>query len=155
MEDATKIQLLRDEYLLLQNFYEGFDTRIITIKGWSATVGMAAIGGGFYQTHYLWLFAAAASLIFWLVEALWKSFQYMYSPRIQQLEKAFASGEFAGIAPFQVYTSWFAALQEQGFGIFENFRLPIVAFPHFVTLTAGIILFVLHALGLVALPPKG
>ena len=87
MEDATKIQLLRDEYLLLQNFYEGFDTRIITIKGWSATVGMAAIGGGFYQTHYLWLFAAAASLIFWLVEALWKSFQYMYSPRIQQLEK--------------------------------------------------------------------
>jgi len=113
---------------------------------------LAAIGGGFYQTHYLWLFAAAASLIFWLVEALWKSFQYMYSPRIQQLEKAFASGEFAGIAPFQVYTSWFAALQEQGFGIFENFRLPIVAFPHLITLAAGIILFVLHALDLVALP---
>jgi len=118
-------------YLLLQNFYEGFDTRIITIKGWSATVGMAAIGGGFYQTHYLWLFAAAASLIFWLVEALWKSFQYMYSPRIQQLEKAFASGEFAGIAPFQVYTSWFAALQEQGFGIFENFSSPNRGFPAF------------------------
>jgi hypothetical protein len=44
MESATKITLLRDEYLLLQNFYESFDTRIVTIRGWSATVGMAAIG---------------------------------------------------------------------------------------------------------------
>jgi len=81
MENATKITLLRDEYLLLQNFYENFDTRIVTIKGWSATVGMAAIGGGFYQTRYLWLFGAAASVIFWLIEALWKSFQYMYDFR--------------------------------------------------------------------------
>jgi hypothetical protein len=80
MENATKIALLRDEYLLLPNFYENLDTRIVTIKGGSATVRMAAIGGGFYQTHYLWLFGAAASLIFWLIEALWKSFQYMYSP---------------------------------------------------------------------------
>lgn len=90
---------------------------------------MAAIGGGFYQTRYLWLFAAAASLIFWLVEAVWKSFQYLYSPRIQQLEKALASGEFAGIAPFQVYASWFASLQEQGFGIFENLSPPNCGFP--------------------------
>ena len=79
----------------------------------------------------------------------------MYSPRIQQLEKAFASGEFADITPFQVYTSWFAALQKQGFGVFENFRLPIVAFPHFITLAAGVILFALRAFGLVALSPKG
>ncbi len=60
MENATKITLLRDEYLLLQNFYENFDTRFVTIKGWSATVGMAAIGGGFYQTRYLWLFGAGS-----------------------------------------------------------------------------------------------
>lgn len=92
---------------------------------------------------------------FWLVKALWKSFQSMYSPRIQQLEKAFASGEFADIAPFRVYTSWFAALQEQGFGIFDNFRFPIVAFPHLITLAAGVILFTPRAFGLVALSPKG
>jgi hypothetical protein len=40
MEDAIK----GDEYLLLQKFYEDFDARIVTIKGWSATIGMAAIG---------------------------------------------------------------------------------------------------------------
>jgi hypothetical protein len=152
MESATKITLLRDEYLLLQNFYENFDTRIVTIKGWSATVGMAAIGAGFYQTHYLWLFGAAASLVFWLIESLWKSFQYMYSPRIERLERAFASDDFTDIAPFQVYTSWFETLQKDGFGVFGNFRLGIVAFPHAITFVAGIILFALHAMHWITLP---
>ena len=152
MEDATKIQLLRDEYLLLQNFYEGFDTRIITIKGWSATVGMAAIGGGFYQTHYLWMFAAAASLIFWLVEALWKSFQYMYSPRIQQLEKAFASGEFAGIAPSRSTHHGLRHFRSEASASLKTFVSQSWLSRISITLTAGIILFVLHALGLVALP---
>jgi hypothetical protein len=53
MESATKTTLLRDEYLLLQNFYGNFDTRIVTIKGWSATMGMAAIGAGFYDALQL------------------------------------------------------------------------------------------------------
>lgn len=152
MEPATKITLLRDEYLLLQNFYENFDTRIVTIKGWSATVGMAAIGAGFYQTRYLWLFGAAVSLIFWLIESIWKSFQYMYSPRIERLEKAFASDDFSNVAPFQVYNSWFAALQANGFGVFANFRLGIVAFPHAITVVVGIVLFALQMMGYIKLP---
>ena len=155
MENAIKIPLLRDEYLLLQKFYEDFDFRIVTIKGWSATIGMAAIGGGFYQTHYLWLFGAAAAVVFWFVEALWKSFQYMYGPRIELIEKAFASDDFSRIVPLQIYSSWFKTLEKNGFGIFGNLRLGIVAFPHFITVIAGIALFVLHALGWIALPHKG
>ena len=94
METRTKISLLKDEYLLLQKFYEDFDARIVTIKGWSATIGMVAIGGGFYQSHYLWLFASGAAVIFWLIESVWKSFQYMYGPRIQEIEEAFQKDEF-------------------------------------------------------------
>jgi hypothetical protein len=52
MNQDTKLGFLKDEYLLLQKFYEDFDARIITIKGWSATVGLAAIGGGFFQSQY-------------------------------------------------------------------------------------------------------
>jgi hypothetical protein len=48
----SKAAFLRDEYLLLQKFYEDYDARVITIKGWSATIGMAAIGGGFYQSAF-------------------------------------------------------------------------------------------------------
>ena len=117
MDKPTKIALLKDEYLLLQKFYEDFDSRVVTIKGWSATIGMAALSGGFYQSHFLWLFAAGASIIFWLIEALWKSFQYMYAPRITEIEQAFRDDAFDSIFPLQIYTSWFDAFQKQGFGI--------------------------------------
>jgi hypothetical protein len=154
MDNATKISLLKDEYLLLQKFYEDFDGRVVTIKGWSATVGLAALGGGFYQSRFLWLFAAGAAAIFWLVEALWKSFQYMYAPRIQEMEKAFRDDNFDSIAPLQVYSSWFEQLQKHGFGLLGNARLGIVAFPHFVTVIVGIVLFWLHAIGFIHLPGK-
>lgn len=152
MDQGTKITLLKDEYLLLQKFYEDFDGRIVTIKGWSATIGMAAIGGGFYQSRYLWLFSAGAAIIFWLVESLWKSFQYMYGPRIQVIEEAFRTDQFADISPMQVYSSWFDTFQENGFDVWRNFRLGIVAFPHAVVLIVGIILFALDLLGLITLP---
>jgi hypothetical protein len=45
MDKSTKISLLKDEYILLQNFYEEFDQRLLTIKGWSVTVALGAIGG--------------------------------------------------------------------------------------------------------------
>jgi|SRR5208283_1156505 len=154
MDNAVKIGLLKDEYLLLQKFYEDFDGRIVTIKGWSATVGLAALGGGFYQSRFLWLFASGAAAIFWLVEALWKSFQYMYAPRIQELEKAFATDSFENVAPLQVYSSWFKQLQKSGIGLFGNLRLGIVAFPHFVTMIVGITLFCLQAFGFIHLASK-
>lgn len=151
MKDESKISFLKDEYLLLQRFYEDFDGRVMTIKGWSATVAIAAIGVGFYQTEYLWLFAAAASLIFWLLETTWKSFQYMYAPRIEAIEEAFRNDDFSEIAPFQIYTSWFEVFTENGFQLFQNFRLPIVFFPHLITFVTGILLFTLKTLGLITI----
>ena len=150
MENETKIGLLKDEYLLLQKFYEDFDGRIITVKGWSATIGMAAIGGGFYQSRYLWLFAAGAAAVFWLVEALWKSFQYMYAPRIAEIESAFRDDEFKQMAPLQIYSSWFERFKEKGFGICEHARMGIVAFPHAVILVSGAVLFLLYVSGVIA-----
>lgn len=152
MNKDTKISYLRDEYLLLQRFYEDFDARVITIKGWSATIGLAAIGGGFYQSSFLWLFAACASVVFWCVEAVWKSFQYMYAPRIDLLEEAFRTETFEKVTPFQIYTSWFQAFQQEGFRFFANMRLGIVMFPHVVTLIAGAGLFLLESLGVIGIP---
>ena len=152
MNSDTKIACLKDEYLLLQRFYEDFDARVITIKGWSATIGLAAIGGGFYQNSFLWLFAAGASLVFWAVEAVWKSFQYMYAPRIAMLEEAFLREAFDKVAPFQIYTSWFEAFERKGFHFLANMRLGIVMFPHLVTLIAGVGLFLLESLGAVNIP---
>jgi hypothetical protein len=59
----------------LEKAYEDFDTRLMTIKGWAATVATAAIGLGFYQNSYLWLFAAGASVVFWYLGSIWKVYQ--------------------------------------------------------------------------------
>jgi hypothetical protein len=154
VDNETKIALLKDEYLLLQKFYEDYDSRIITIKGWSATIGLAAIGAGIYRGRFLWLFAAGAALVFWVIEALWKSFQYMYGPRIQVIEDAFRTNSFETIRPLQVYTAWFETLQDSGFGIFQNLTLGMVWFPHLVTIILGVILFLLEAYGVVSFPRK-
>jgi hypothetical protein len=139
-----KLGLLRDEYLLLQKFYEDFDSRIITIKGWSATVGLAAIGTGFVYTKFLWLFAAGVGLVFWILEAIWKSFQYNYSPRILELEDAFKRGSIADISPLQIYTKWDEAFQNSGYAVLENMKLPLIYFPHVIYVLAGIIIFCLN-----------
>jgi len=154
MDEKTKVSLLKDEYSILQQFYEDFDKRILSIKGWSATIAIAAIGGGFAQTRYLWLFAAAASLIFWLLESLWKGFQYMYAPRIAQLEKVFREEKFDEIFPLQIYTSWFETFKKRGFQIGVTFRMGIVSFPHVITLIAGTVLFLLETFNVITIVRK-
>ena len=146
MNRDQKLGFLRDEYLLIQKQYEDFDTRIITIKGWSATVGLAAIGVGFQYSKYLWLCAAGLGLTFWVLEAMWKSFQYNYGERIETLEEGFRSGDIDKIKPFQIYASWFEAFQREGYGtvITRNMRLALVFFPHIVSVIAGPFIFLLN-----------
>jgi hypothetical protein len=139
MEEKDKISFLKDEYLLLQRFYEDYDGRALNVKGWSATIAISAIGTGFYQTKYLWLFAAGASLAFWMLETTWKSFQYLYRPCIEELENSFARNSFGGLAPFQIYNSWGAAHRARGFQLVKVFFTLIVLFPHALTLVVGLI----------------
>jgi hypothetical protein len=145
-ERDKKLGFLKDEYLLIQKLYEDFDTRIMTIKGWSATIGLVAIGGGFYYSPYLWLFAAGIGLVFWTLEATWKSFQYNYSDRIELLEAGFRSGDIDKIKPFQIYTAWGEAFQSKGYieVIVGNMGLLLVLFPHIVPVVAGPIIFFLN-----------
>jgi hypothetical protein len=144
LSDEVKIGLLKDEYLLLQKFYEDFDTRIMTIKGWSATIGLAALGAGFYQTKYLWLFASGSSLIFWVLDATWKSFQYSYRARIVTIEAGFSTLELDSIAPLQIYSSWFDSWKKTGPQIAKRMGMGIVLFPHIVPVIFGVALFFLE-----------
>ena len=152
MELAAKVQLLKDEYLLLQRLYEDFDSRALTIKGWGATVALAAIGVGFYQSHYLWLFAALSSVVFASIEALWKTFQYAHGRRIELLEAAFRDDKFDAVAPFQIYSSWEGAWSRRELrGQLIHSALEL---PHVVTLVVGLSLFALQHFLKLALAPK-
>jgi hypothetical protein len=142
MDDQTKIPLLKEEYMLLERFYEDFDARVLTIKGWSATIAIGAIGVGFYQSEFLWLFAAGASLAFWFLEALWKTFQYCHGDRIERIELAFREDRYTDIKPLQIYSSWATAWDRAR--VWRQFRGWLTSQPHALTMIIGIGLFVLQ-----------
>ena len=148
MKVETKVGYLKDEYFFVQKLYEDFDGRILVIKGWGTTVGLSGIGLAFSShTPAIWLFASFASVVFWVLEAMWKSFQYMYGTRIVELERAFKEGEFGELAPLQIYTRWFDHLQAHGWQLWRNCGLLLVALPHALTAALGIGLYVGHELG--------
>lgn len=52
-------ELLKSEYLHIQNVIESFDGRALLIKAWSITFGLAAIGAAYNTESWLILILAA------------------------------------------------------------------------------------------------
>jgi hypothetical protein len=77
--DPQTTQLFRDEYFYLQKMIEDFDGRLLTLKSWSVTFSLAAIGVGFsLKAPTVFLVSAVSSILFWILEVLWKGFQHAY-----------------------------------------------------------------------------
>lgn len=99
--------LLKDEYLMVQEFYQDIDRRCFTIMGWSITVAITAIGAGIvYLQPTLLLAAFLAAMMFWYLEATWRGLSYFMSQRILQIEEAVALGSSGSTLPLQLYTEW-------------------------------------------------
>jgi hypothetical protein len=98
---------LKAEYTILQTHYEAFDARALSIKSLSGPLIAAIIGVGLSQGSRAIVVAAIISaLALWVLEAIWKSFQYCYTDRIILIEKCFRSEHSEPLAPFQVFTAW-------------------------------------------------
>lgn len=110
-ENKDKIELLKTEYFKLQDFFEGFDNKAQTIKGWNITICVAAIALGFtYKTEYVWLLAAATAIVFWVMEGKWRVLQMSFIPRIEEIEVAFKNDNFDKIIPLQITIHRYHAL---------------------------------------------
>lgn len=111
---------LKDEYLLLQNLYEDFDRRSLTIKGWIATGAVTALAISFTNEKTQWvryvpLIMVLIAVTFWFLEATWKQFQYAFRDRIRSIEAYFRGDADIlekDIKPFQAYHSWSTSLLE-------------------------------------------
>jgi hypothetical protein len=80
---------LSKEYYAVVGIVSGFDQRLMTIKGWSVTVSLAALGLAFQQGHYaLFGLAAGTGLVFWIIDILTKRHQMRYYPRMRDIEVA-------------------------------------------------------------------
>lgn len=80
---------LMSEYYAIYETVSAFDQRLLTIKSWGVTFGLATLGLGFQQDHYgLFLVAAISALAFWALEAVTKLHQMRHFPRMGDIEQA-------------------------------------------------------------------
>lgn len=106
MEKGNTTGMLKDEYVMLQQFYEDIDEKGLNIKNWSITVALASIGTGLVYDRNILLLACAAAIMFWVLEAYWRGLSYFFVVRIKDIETAFANGEAEKEIPLQVYSTW-------------------------------------------------
>ncbi len=161
------------EYFRLVDLVRDIDQRLLTMKGWGVTFGLASLGFGFQQDHYgLFLVAAVSAVAFWIVEATTKIHQMRYYPRMGDIEVAAfhlfrVDSDTAGIVSSPLidwswYTSSTRVLGGQPKGSaqapepwpdvstksrWRAFWFPHVMFPHVVTITIGLVLFVIGLAG--------
>ncbi len=126
---------LAAEYTMLQNQYETFDTRALTIKSWSAPLLAGGLGIALKEGSLgLVLATALVALCLWFLEGIWKSFQYSYIHRIDLLESYFRGEiEDGALRPYQIRRAW---MEEYGrwYGksavLWSLLRKPFVFLPY-------------------------
>jgi hypothetical protein len=125
--DSSQHELILKEYLHLNNLVENFDSKSLNIKAWSITLAVAIIGSEkFFDTATSLIpYAVFASLLFWFIDAYWKSFQYANYRRISQIEDYFA-GKRSELVPMQITRSWMISYRKGGRVRF----LKILFWPH-------------------------
>jgi hypothetical protein len=87
-ETALREDLNQEYYALLKTVAEA-DGRLMTVKGWSVTLSLAALSFGFQSQHFaLFGLGAATALAFWFLDALIKGHQLRYYSRMRDIEVA-------------------------------------------------------------------
>lgn len=159
--------LLREYYEILKIVGE-FDARIMTVKGWGVTLGLAALAWGFQYHHYgLFLVAALSGLGFWIIEGTIKRHQMRHYLRMREIEvlqyeRNAGEGAKAFSSP-RIDSSWsYAGASYEGKesstdhpisaqGPRRSYRLawffPHVFLPHLITVGAGLVLLLFAARG--------
>jgi hypothetical protein len=145
----SRISLIKDEYIMLQGFYEDIDNRCITIKGWSITAGLAAIGAGFVYSELLFLAAVFTSFLFWYLEGYWRGLSFFFSRRILEIEAGIREGEWEGLTPLQVYHSWERNFEKHGKQTWRYMRKEPSWMPHLFLMGAGVVLYLLKWMGII------
>jgi len=148
MTDEQLLSALQAEYLQLQKTIEDFDARALTVKAWSVTFSLVAVGGAFAShAALIFLVSSLSALLFWLIEGTWKKFQYAYYKRSGLIEAHFR-GEARVAYPFQIAASWSTAWHAGGSSqLFRLMAWPQVALPHVFVALLGLVFYALTIMG--------
>ncbi len=148
MKPEDRITLLKDEYIMLQQFYEDVDRRCLTIKGWGVTVATATIGAGLFFSRHLFVGALASALLFWYLESFWRGLTFFFAQRIKEIEVAFRSDAWESMAPLQVYTTWTKNWNKHGNQAWRYLLRGSCRMPHLFTAGVSATLYVLYLFGI-------
>ena len=148
MKPEERIQLLKDEYVMLQQFYEDVDRRCLTIKSWSITVAIASIGAALLYSDHLYVGACAAALLFWYTEGFWRGLTYFVSQRIKRIEEALRSDAWKTTAPLQLYTVWTETYSKEGSQTWKYMLKEASRMPHVFVAAISALLYVLYLFGI-------
>jgi len=144
MNEDKRIDLLKDEYIMLQNFYEDIDSKGLTIKNWAITVALPVIGTGLFYHKEVFLIGIFASLVFWYLEAYWRGLSHFFSARIKNIEQAFQSGKWNEEIPLQVYSTWAAEYKQSRDQTLRYMFKQSSILPHILIALVNLILYVLR-----------
>lgn len=143
-EIKENTEYLVQEYFQLQKIVEEYDSKALTIKAWSVTLSAAAIVAAYVEKVPMALIVGATSaLVFWVIEALWKTNQNAFYNRIYQIE-AFFRSDSNKCSPLQIAGHWSKAWHK-GNKELKSFRVmmwPHVFLPHLVVFLGGLLLYV-------------
>jgi hypothetical protein len=158
LDQKERSSFLKDEWVLLQNQYEDFDKRSLTIKGWVSTGAIAGLAIGFgaavNHAYIIPIIVGAVTAAFWYLEVYWKMFQYALADRIRIIEAYFRNDPDILIkdpSPFQLYNWWFRThVQDEPIYPYERSfrpqriyrRMRKVALQRFVCLPYALIIFI-------------
>jgi hypothetical protein len=90
-----KFELLKQEIGNLQSGVRAYDGILFTVKGWAITIFSAFIVFAIDKDNsVLFAFCAAAIVLFWMADAVFKGFQRVYIRRYNEIEKFLKGPEF-------------------------------------------------------------
>jgi hypothetical protein len=147
MDKSERLAMLKDEYAMLQEFYEDIDHRGLLIKGWSVTVAITGIGAGVVYSRVLFLGAFVAALLFWYLEGYWRGLSFFFSRRILDIEKAIREGDWVEMDPLQIYYTWDKAYKKHGDQTWRYMFKPASLWPHLLVAVVSLGMFLLSVLG--------
>ncbi len=130
MIEEVRLQMITDEYVMLQGFYEDIDNRGLTIKGWSISVALAGMGAAFLYSGQLFLYVMLAALLFWYLEGYWRGLSFFFSSRILEIEAALRGDNLEKFTPLQTYKTWnqkFNAKRRPDLALYEEIRQHVSA----------------------------
>ena len=94
-EFEYRFELLKQEMATLQDGIKTYDGILFTIKGWAITIFSAFIFFAADKQKPIFLvICAVAVMLFWLLDAIYKSIQGVYIHRYNQIEEFLRSPQF-------------------------------------------------------------